>query len=169
MKRGHPIRPADLGDAAYNGISLGLPKWMVKLSWLKFMKAFSIDSIDGRVRGWNIRAIDDGINNPWRPKLRSGRPITFGHFDVTTLDNWRGMTQGVVLDYSRHGRGGNGLLNGLRDPLVSLQADSTQQLLGMSYIKLGTFGVPTPSYFLLERGPPLDEVCPLPDSVYKDI
>ena len=104
---------------------------MVKLSWLKFMKAFLVDPTDGRVRGWNIRAIDDELDRPWRPKLRNGQPITFGHFDVVPADNWRGIFEGVVLDYSRHGRSGNGLLNGLRDPLVSLEADSTQQLLGM--------------------------------------
>ena len=47
---GHSIDPVDLHGSVYRGISLGLPRWMVKLTWLKFMKAFQVDPKDGLER-----------------------------------------------------------------------------------------------------------------------
>ena len=115
---------------------------MVKLTWLKFMKAFQVDPRDGRLRGYNIRTIDDDLDAPWRPKMKKGRPIIFGHFDVIPPESSGPFSHGLLLDYSRSGRGGNGLLNSLRDPLIALEAGSAKRLLGLSYVKfLGRLGM----------------------------
>ena len=156
MAQGYAFDPNQLSDTVYNGISLGLPRWLVKLTWRKFMKAFHFDVQTEHLRGWNIRTIDDELTLPWTPRLKGGRPHTFGHFDVSTCTS--GVHTGrICLDYSRGGLGGNGLLNGLRDPLVALHPDSAEYLLGMSYVRLGAMDIRTPSYFLLHRQGPLSE------------
>lgn len=133
-------RPVELDEVAgwiYRGTSLGLPRWIEKLSWIKFAKAFHRDG--DIVRGWNLRIEQDALDRPWRPQLRRGRAVTFGPF-VAVRDE-----RGTVLDY---GLGGGGL-RVLRDPLVALD-DRGDVLLGRSLLQLGVT-VPTPSYFLLER------------------
>ena len=75
-----------------------------KLTWLKFMKAFQVEP-DGRLKGYNIRTIDDDLDAPWRPKMKKGRPIIFGHFDVIPPESSGPFSHGLLLDYSRSGRG----------------------------------------------------------------
>jgi len=150
LASGHPIEAARLDDTAYRGISLGLPAWVERLSWKKFTKAFHRDPRDGRLRGWNVRIEQDGLDRPWRARQRGGRPWTFGHFAVVTEPDR------LLLDY---GAGGNGRLDPLgllRDPLVALQAGSVELLLGWSYLAIGPAKIPTPSYFLLERAGPIE-------------
>lgn len=134
---GHRFDPHSVAGWVYRGTSLGLPRWIDRLTWIKFAKAF-----DHRARGWNIRIEQTG---PWRPQLRRGRPITFGHFAVVERD------AGILLDYSA----GRGALRLLRDPVVALD-DRADTLLGRSLVQLGPAAIPTPSYFLLERGDPLN-------------
>jgi hypothetical protein len=137
---GHPVEPSQLAGAAYHGTSLGLPAWVERATWKTFTKVFVADG--EHVRGWNVR-VDQRA--PWAPRLRRGRPITFGHF-VAVHD---GAT--TMLDY---GRGANARANPirrLRDPLVALEPGSAHRLLGMSLLAVAGRTVPTPSYFLLER------------------
>lgn len=141
MARGHAFDPAALDGVVYRGISLGLPAWVERLTWKKFAKAFRRDA-DGRLRGWNHRIVQDGLDRPWRPMLKRGRPVTFGRFEVIT--DARG---GVVLDY----RGAELALRTLRDPLVALSAGATELLLGRSLLDVGVTTLGTPSYFVLER------------------
>jgi hypothetical protein len=137
---GHRLDPAALDGWRYRGISLGLPRWVDRLTWSKFAKTFARDS-DGRLRGWNTRIIQDGLDRPWRPMTRGGRPVDFGFFDVAAAPG------GVTLDYAS----GGGALSRLRDPLVSLHPGSSELLLGRSLVAVGRFSIPTPSYFVLER------------------
>lgn len=146
---GHPIDPSRLDDTVYRGISLGLPAWIERLTWKQFAKAFHRDPRTGRLRGWNVRVEQDGLDRPWRPRLRGGRPWTFGHFAVTQ------ERDRLLLDYGAGGNRRADPLNLLRDPLVALRAGSVELLLGWSYLALGPARVPTPSYFLLERDGPL--------------
>jgi hypothetical protein len=136
---GHRFDPQAIAGWIYRGTSLGLPAWIERLTWTKFAKAFHRDG--DRLRGWNLRIEDDGLDRPWRPRLRRGRAITFGHFDIVDRDG------AVVLDYAT----GRGVLRVLRDPLVALD-DRADTLLGRSLVQLGRATIPTPSYFLLERG-----------------
>ena len=150
LASGHPIEASRLDDTTYRGISLGLPAWVERLSWKKFTKAFHRDPRDGRLRGWNVRIEQDGLERPWRARVRDGRPWTFGHFAVVA------ERDRLMLDY---GAGGNARLDPLgllRDPLVALHAGSVDLLLGWSYLAVGPAKIPTPSYFLLEREGPLD-------------
>lgn len=43
----------------------------------------------------------------------------------------------------------------LRDPLVALAPGSADRLLGVSLVEVAGSRVPTPAYFLLERGGPV--------------
>jgi len=146
---GHPIAPSRLDDTVYRGISLGLPAWIERLTWKKFAKAFHRDPHTGRLRGWNVRIEQDGLDRPWRARVRDGRPWTFGHFAVVA-DRDR-----LLLDYGAGGNRRRDPLGALRDPLVALRASSVELLLGWSYLAIGPARIPTPSYFLLERDGPL--------------
>jgi hypothetical protein len=146
LEGGHPVDPAELADTVYRGISLGLPAWVERLSWKKFAKAFHRDPETGAVRGWNIRIEQDGLELPWRARVRRGRTWTFGHFAVVR------ERAHVVLDY---GAGRALAMRAVRDPLVALEAGSAHLLLGRSDIALGTARLATPSYFVLEREGPL--------------
>ncbi|HEY6032674.1 MAG TPA: hypothetical protein VIV58_00405 [Kofleriaceae bacterium] len=146
LERGHPIDPAELADTVYRGISLGLPAWVERLSWKKFAKAFHRDPNTGALRGWNIRIEQDGLDRPWRARLRGGRTWTFGHFAVVR-ENDR-----VILDY---GAGRAFAMRAVRDPLVALELGSARVLLGRSDVALGPARLATPSYFVLEREGPL--------------
>ncbi len=146
LEGGHPIDPAELADTVYRGISLGLPAWVERLSWKKFAKVFHRDPGTGALRGWNIRIEQDGLDRPWRARIRRGRTWTFGHFAVIR------ERERVVLDY---GAGRALAMRALRDPLVALEVCSTQMLLGRSDVAVGSARLPTPSYFLLERERPL--------------
>ncbi len=155
---GYPIDPSELDDMEYCGISLGLPQLVEKLSWKKFKKVFHRDPRDGRLRGWNVRIEDNGLDQPWIPKQKNGAPITFGHYLVVPATG-RQMPKpcdgGLLIDY---GQGGNrpwDPMSRMRDPIVALNRGSSDLLLGWSYLDLGLRQIGTPSFFTLERDIPL--------------
>lgn len=133
---GHPIAPGALDDSSYHGTSLGLPGLVVKLTWKHFRKVFQRDPSTGALRGWNVRLKDD---------------VTFGHYGVVPLE---GRTvpapcgDGLLIDY---GLGSHGPLSLLRDPIVAVNAGSSDLLLGWTYVELGALRFGTPSFFTLER------------------
>ena len=165
MASGHRVRPEELAGSTYEGVSLGVPAWVKRLSWTKFQKAFYRDPKTGRIRGWNIKTRDDDLESAWVDLKRGGVPRTFGHFDVISDDEQATLTRspgGVLLDYGRSGRGGNGVLNHLRDPVVALSSSHADLLLGWSYLSFGSRVIGTPSYFLLRRGRTVDHVVDVP-------
>ncbi len=143
MASGTRFDPELIAGWIYRGTSLGLPALLERLTWVKFAKAFQRAATG--VRGWNMRIEQDDLALPWRPKLRRGRPITFGHFDVVE------QADAIVLDY--HGE--RGPLQLLRDPLVALDARA-DVLFGRSLVALGPRTFATPSYFVLERDTQVD-------------
>ena len=157
MRDGHPIDPRTLDDSQYRGVSLGLPGFVVKLTWLKFRKTFHRDPGTDALRGWNVRLEQNGLDAPNVPRTRGGRTWAFGHYEVVRGDERvpRGG-QGLLIDY---GLGGNrGVSGRIRDPLVALSHGNPRALLGWSYLDVGFARVGTPSYFLLEREGPLEEI-----------
>lgn len=142
LAAGHPVAPEQLAGAEYLGTSLGLPAWLERVTWKTFAKAFVADG--SRVRGWNVR-VDQRA--PYAPRIRRGRPVTFGHFVVVR----EGDT--ALLDYGA-GSHRPDPLRVLRDPLVALEPGSADRLLGCSLVDLAGVRLPTPSYFLLERRGP---------------
>ena len=154
---GHRIDPRALDDSAYRGVSLGLPRWVERLTWKTFQKTFHRDPQSGRLRGWNVRLIQTGLDGPIVPRQRRGRPFTFGHYEV--VDDAKGP--GLLLDYRRGGNPHFDLSALVVDPLVALHADDPTLLLGWSCVALGGLRLPSPSYFTLERlGPLIDLVAP---------
>ena len=152
LAAGHPIAPEALADAEYRGVALGMPALVERLTWKTFMKTFHLDPVLG-LRGWNVRLEQTGIDGPIRHKQRRGERFTFGHYAVAPLPERRPrrIGPGLLLDY---GQGHNAFLDGmslLRDPLVALEAGSTELLLGWTWVALGPIQLPTPSYFVLER------------------
>lgn len=150
LASGHPIAADSLDDTLYRGISLGLPGWVERLTWKKFAKVFHRDPATQQLRGFNVRIEQDGLDQPWRARMRRGRPWTFGHF-VVVADRDR-----LLLDYSACSTRAADPLRALRDPLVALVPGSAELLLGWSYLAIGPARIPTPSYFLLERDGRLD-------------
>lgn len=156
--RGHPVDPAELEGWAYRGTSLGLPRFVEKLTWKTFQKTFWRDPLTGRLLGWNVRLEQRGVGAPSVPLLRDGKPVTEWHYEVLSprgIPTPPGFDRGLLIDYSR---GQNPLLEPTRlgkDPLVALEPGNSDALLGVTYLVLAGRCVETPTYFLLEREHPL--------------
>ena len=163
---GHPVDPTALEGWAYRGTSLGLPRFVEKLTWKTFQKTFWREPSSGRLLGWNVRLNQDGVDAPSRPRVRHGEPVTTWHYEVITSTGVPmpgGFDRGLVIDY---GRGKNPLLDTIRvtkDPLVAVEPGNSDLLLGVSYLALGGLCLETPTYFLLEREHRLEHV---PESVH---
>lgn len=163
MRAGHAIDPDALADREYDGVSLNLPDWITRLTWVKFKKVFHRDA--SGIRGWNCRAVQSPLDAPWELQKKDGEPITYGHYRVVSSAGYRmprPYGAGLMLDY---GLGGNPLLDAtrfVRDPVVAVHAGSAELLLGWTYVDLGLARVGTPSFFALRRGVPLGHVVPPP-------
>jgi len=162
---GYPIEPDGLDDTEYEGVSLGLPEVVERLTWKKFMKVFHRDPTHGCLRGWNVRIEQNPMSGPWEPQRRRGQPVTFGHYRVVSAAGhrmpWR-CDQALLIHY---GLGGNPRLDPtarMRDPLVAVHPGDNELLLGWSYLDLGRRQVPTPSFFSLQRGGALSHRIPPP-------
>ena len=164
LSAGHAIDPSQLDDTEYRGVSLGLPGPIVALTWLTFRKTFHRDPATGRLRGWNVRMEQTGLDGARTPQRKNGEPICFGHYEVVSARGYHSpipCDQGLMIDY---GLGRNARLDPARrarDPIVALEAGSTERLLGWTYLDLGVRRVGTPSFFLLEREGPLGHVAPV--------
>lgn len=163
LERGHPIDASALRDTEYRGTSLGLPRWMERLSWKKFRKTFHHDPTTGELRGWNVRLVQNGLDAPDEPLQRRGKPHTFGHYEVVpcagyAMPTYRGRTvwahRGLMIDYAL-GDTPPSLMRHVRDPLVAVRPGDPSLLLGWSYADLGVVRVGTPSFFTLELAGPL--------------
>jgi hypothetical protein len=145
MAAGHAIDERALDDTQYRGIALGMGRLVEALTWKTFMKTFHRDPATGRLRGWNVRLRQTGLDGPTEPIK------TFGHYTVTPLGRTpRPCGPGLLIDYS-----GAGAMARVRDPLVAVHPGSVELLLGWSYLDLGRLLLSTPSYFLLIREGPL--------------
>lgn len=148
MAGGFAIDERSLDDSQYRGVSLGLPHVIEAITWKTFRKTFHRDPRTRRLRGWNVRLEQTGIDGPAVPLE------VFGHYGVAPLGPTpRPCGPGLLIDYSA---GSRGALGRLRDPIVAVNAGSVDLLLGWSYLDLGPVRLSTPSYFLLVREGPLE-------------
>ena len=157
IANGHRIAHTAL-PGNYRGVSLGLPAWIDAIAWKVFRKSFQRDpDRPDRIIGHNVRMqqpeelLPLHASPPPKPILRGGRPLTFGPFAVRALPEHTPFhcRAGLLLDYGASHPFWHPLAR-LRDPIVAIQPDSVDLLLGASYLSLG-LSVRTPSYFTLER------------------
>lgn len=155
MRTGGPIDLEVLADGVYDGISLNLPKPILALTWLKFQKVFAREP-DGSLRGWNAKILQSPIDAPWELETKRGRPMTYGHYRVRPASDYAMPRPygagGVLLDYGLGVHPRFDPTARVRDPLVALD-DTSELLLGWTYLDLGVTRVGTPSFFLLRRSP----------------
>lgn len=163
LVNGYPIDPSTLDDTHYRGVSLGLPRWIERLSWKTFRKVFHRDPATSALRGWNVRLEQRGLDGPSVPLVRRGRPFSFGHFRVVEpagrpmpLGDYRGL----LIDYGLAPHAAFDVTRFLRDPIVALNEGKAELLLGFSYVEIGRVRFATPSFFTLEREGPLDVPVP---------
>ncbi|MBX3183578.1 MAG: hypothetical protein KIT72_05600 [Polyangiaceae bacterium] len=163
LARGYSIEASELEDTEYNGVSLGLPRLIERLTWTKFIKTFHRDPQSGKLRGWNVRVVQTPLSDPrWEPQLeKDGSPKSFGHYEVRELGDYQvpsALTRGLMIDYAP-GASSLSPMSRLRDPIVALEPGHTELLLGWSYLDLGGARLKTPSYFALLRGGPLSHIA----------
>lgn len=145
---GHPVDPEALAGWTYRGTSLGLPRWVERLSWKHFQKTFHRDGA-GRLVGWNLRLDQrSGL-----PRERAGQAWSTWHYEVVSPAGIRcppGFDRGLIIDYTTRRQPLFDSIRFARDPLVALHPDDPGTLLGVTWLDLGV-PVETPTYFLLER------------------
>ncbi|HJL19021.1 MAG TPA: hypothetical protein RMH99_25385 [Sandaracinaceae bacterium LLY-WYZ-13_1] len=158
MRGGHPIDEDVLADRRYDGVSLNLPGFVEKLTWVKFAKMFRREA-DGSLRGWNARIEQTPLDRPWELERRRGAPVTYGHYRVRPCDGYRlprPYGAGLMLDYGVPANGPLDPTRRVRDPIVAVNEGDSTLLLGWTYVDLGLVRVPTPSFFALRRGVEID-------------
>lgn len=160
LAQGHPLDPAALPGHVYHGISLGLPRWVERLTWKTFCKVFHRDQHGPR--GWNVATIQERDGLGWRPRVRRGELVTYGHFAIRPPP--AGLParygRGPLLDYGAFA-GPLDPMGLVQDPLVALRPDDPGLLLGVSFLALGA-AIPTPTYFALIRAEPVQHVVDPP-------
>ena len=163
---GHPVDPAALAETQCLGVALMAPL-LQKLLWTTFRKTFTREGMPGgRLRGWNVRMQQTGVDGPRQPRLdRKGQPVTFGHYVLTPADGLRfpgGWTGGWYLDYAAGRNAPWDLGRFGATPLVAVNRGDPTLLLGWEVFRLGPAWLPLPLYYALRVDGPLEHVVPPP-------
>jgi hypothetical protein len=122
----------------------------------KFLKGFYAEE-SGRVFGYNMRARQGRLSDPWASRPDETAPKRFGFFgvrppDPASRDN--AYLHALLLDYSEGGNRGS-VMNLLRDYLVRVVPGSDDLLIGKAYMSFGALRLPV-GYFVLECSRPTD-------------
>lgn len=159
-----------LANTTYTGIDLSMPDWFHKLMWKSFRKTFHLDPASGRLRGWNVKVEQVGWDTPPPAKRdASGRALTFGHYEVRSAAGlkfprgWRGPH---YIDYRFAGNHVYDFpANAGYCPLVSVNAGSSELLLGWEVFNVGGLCVPLNDFWALKREGALrpEDVMPRPN------
>ncbi len=152
-QQGAPIAATQLPSGIYEGTSLGLPSWLIHITWRKFFKVIELDVRGYRV-GYNAKAQQNDLNERWI--FKNDNPVNqrYGFFELTQ-DKHPSQLMGshprdtATIDYSTSPRN-KGILRRIKDPLVYLDGPRPI-ILGRSYVVLGRNWLPTPSYFSLVK------------------
>lgn len=170
VRAAHPLDLDALADTAYTGIDLSMPDWFHKLMWKSFRKTFHRDPVTGRLRGWNVKVEQVGWETPPPPKRgRDGKPITFGHYEVRPADGLtfpRGWKGPHYIDYRFAGnRWWEFPANAGYCPLVSVNAGSSELLLGWEIFRVAGLAIPLNDFWVLKREGPLrpEDIVARPD------
>lgn len=132
--RGEPVSPNEVAGWEFRGYNV--PQFASVLGIRKFVKGFK--SVDGEVRGYNIKvAQNGGPLEPWIP-LRNpdGTDIRHGYYLVEPAPDSAPVPRSLFLDY---GRGGNPRLDPssvLRDYLRKVEPGRDDLLIGRAYAEV---------------------------------
>lgn len=160
VQRAEPLDLDAIANTSYTGIDLSLPAWMTALLWKSFRKTFYRDPETGVLRGWNVKVEQTGWALPPKAKVDGqGRALTFGHYEVRSAQGLqfpRGWQGPHYLDYRF---AGNKLLDFPASagycPLVSVNAGSSELLLGWEIFNVGGVQIPLADFWALKREGPL--------------
>ena len=181
---GHALKAEDIAGFEYTGFNVGVPGPFKRL-FQKFKKAFYFDEQTGRFRGWNLKVIQNGAQNPWYVGSREpdgpaygiigrlvywlcgirGGNAAHGFFSVypAIIDKkFNEIPQGLLVNYAE---GENGFLNitsRLKDYLVAVNAGSNDLVLGKGCIDLGLFSFKGQGFFILKKDGILSKVYTQP-------
>ncbi len=132
--------PESLIGKRFDGISLGLPKIIENLTWIKFGKVFS--KSNNCIWGWNVKMKQNALDAPWQMKPETD----WGYFNVYPGRVPKTNDPGIVLDY-RHPK--NSLINPARRTYDVIKEVQPGLLLGRMWLSTPLTYIPTPSYFAL--------------------
>mgnify|MGYP007011832116 CR=1 FL=1 len=160
VEQANPLDLDAIADTTYTGIDLSMPAWFHRLMWKSFRKTFHRDPVTGRIRGWNVKVEQVGWATPPPPRRdRQGRPLTFGHYEVRSAEGLRfprGWKGPHYIDYRFAGnRALDFPANAGYCPLVSVNAGSSELLLGWEIFNVAGLQVPLNDFWVLVREGPL--------------
>lgn len=165
LQGGSAIDPQKLEGWCYHGVSMGMPAWFDRLLWKTFRKTFHRDPKTGVLRGWNVRMQQTGLDGPRVPMQKNGEPFTFGHYLVGPAAGRRmpiDCPQALLLDYGNAGNAFFDVARFMGAPIVSLDGDRADLLLGWEFLELGPLRIGTWAFWSLERDEPLRHVVEPP-------
>jgi hypothetical protein len=170
VQQAHPLDLDALANTSYTGIDLSMPALFHKLAWKSFRKTFHKDPVSGRLRGWNVKVEQTGWDSPPAAKRdNKGKALTFGHYEVRSAKGVafpRGWQGPHYIDYGVAGNLASDFpANKGFCPLVSVNAGSSELLLGWEVFKIGNTCIPIADFWALKREGPLDpaDFLPRPD------
>ena len=167
FRNGYPINANELKCEQYLGVDLGMPEWFHKIAWKTFRKTFYKDPETGIIRGWNVKLEQTGYDFPTKAKTNiKGEELAFGHYHLLSASNKKFPKGWQGANYLDYGVAGNPTLDVAAlgyCPLVAVNKDSTDLLLGWEVFKVGSLFVPLYDYWVLKREGPLTNIIPPPN------
>lgn len=178
MANSHPIEMDKILGYEYKGYNVGVPKVFLKL-FQKFKKVFYEDKKRNVIRGWNLKAKQDGDpdhyeivtteeKTPYGPfgKMMywlSGVRGTPAHgfytvYPASEDKRFHKYPHALLVNYAE---GANGFLNitsRLKDYLVAVNPNDETLLLGKGYIDLGLLSVKGDGFFILRKDGPIQNI-----------
>jgi len=163
IERAHPLDLDALAERQYQGIDLSLPPLVNRILWKTFRKTFHRDPKTRQLRGWNYRMEQTGIDGSRVAKKRKGRNWSFAHYVVRSAAGLRFPRRWHGAHFLDYGDTGNPFGENLGyTPLVAVNEEDMNLLLGWEVLKLGPLFLPLPDYWALRLEGPLEEVLPMP-------
>lgn len=161
LETGAPPDPDALVDRQWLGSDLSMPALGHRLLWQTFRKTFVRDEEHADVRGWNVKLEQRGTRGPQVPlRRRDGTERAFAHYRLRFGDDiaWpKGLRCGSYLDYTI---AGNPFPENLAlTPIVSVNGDANDLLLGWEVVKLGRRLVGPPLYWAIRPDGPLETLA----------
>ncbi|MEZ4319331.1 MAG: hypothetical protein R3F61_17590 [Myxococcota bacterium] len=154
LTAGHPVSTDALVNREFHGVSLGLPRFVERLTWKKFKKVFV--QRDDAIHGYNEAVEQNALDAPWISVRKRGEPVRYWHFHLRPCDERvpTAWNRGLLIDYAPPAKPWD-VMRFMRDPLVAVNPGSADLLLGVSYAELGPLRIPTPTWFALVPGDPV--------------